>query len=79
MLESEYKDEEICWKTFNEFANKIIKINCSSQFSECVLQNVNEINKRWEDLGKNIIQRNDMLNTIQSLGSKFETLYESIK
>lgn len=79
MLESEYSDEENHWKNFNELADKIIKFNCSPQFCKVVVQNVDEINKSWKNLGENITQRIYILNSIQSLGIKFETLYDNIK
>lgn len=79
MLESEYKDEEHRWKNFNDLADKVIKSDCSPQFCEVVVQNIDEINKRWNILGENIIQRNKVLISIQSLGSDFEVFYETIK
>lgn len=79
MLQSEYKDEEAKWIKFNDLAADIVGIVESKSFCQQVVQNIEELNKRWKNFGLNINERSKSLKIIKELGNEFENLQINIK
>lgn len=79
MLQSEYNDEESKWIKFNDLAGEIVALAESESFCEQVVQNVDQLNKRWKSFGLIVWERSESLQNIKELGSEFKQLQNDIK